>query len=448
MAERKGRMPEWLLEHFDRMILGAVLLVGGLYLYFGVVAAKPPAAFSTSRSVIRDVQEHLQEAHDRNRPKSPANLPARTVSSWTTAIGGFEAKPWASSLMTHLLKDVQREKDYLTKLRKQNTRWELPQIRLLKPDVKIDRVLIRWQVERPPREEWKEGGPAPEDTRWFRINVYKEFVLERKVGSDPNAPWKKIDMATPVVKKIKKEDGGKEKEPDRDVMDYLHVYTYEDRDLKPKTVYAYRVRGKAQAVPYGKVLTQERSASPVTAKTLDIWRVELKWIIAAPGKPPKATLRVYKFDLSRGKWFGPREFDHLEADPYNEIGVVAKINPDGTVDRKSVFREKDPESAEEVEVDWNTGFKIVKLEPNLKREFRKRKVDAKGNPVKDKEGKEIIRTVELRTQRLIYVDDEGKRREVWTKDPNRIIDEGPRPPRKKEKSKKEKTKRSRPRGGG
>lgn len=420
MAEKKGQAPDWLVAHFDKMILGAVVLIGAVYLYLGVIAAEPPASISQAVSEIDRVEAELTRPHPGSKPESMKDLAARTESAWRNEVGGFEAKEWTSSFMTHLTVDEIRSEDYEKRLRRKNTRWVLPEIEIQPPQVEIDRVIVKWTMVKPEKTSWTEGGPELEKKLFFEMNQYRNFVLERRVGGEKN-PWKKVKSVTEF-----------------DAADYEQNFTYEDKDIQPKTVYAYRVRGEAKAQTMGEIKVKSRQTKAMTARTKGVWRVRLKWILPPVGEreDPLAVVEVMKFDLEKGKWFGPKEFRHTDQDPHNEIGVEAEINRDGSVDRKFVFKTRDPDTGESVEIDWRTGFTIKAIEKDLTRQFKRRKVDKDGNPILDENGDPVMMDpVRRKTDRVTYLDDEGNEVHVWSRDPNEVIDvqDKPRQPKKEEK---------------
>lgn len=394
----------FLREHFDKLSLVAALLVAGGYFYFGYVQDKPSAAVLGARDLVQQVQEAMAQPHAAKQPGPAGDLFGRTQRTWTPYINDFRIKPWTSTFSSHI--NLQEGVDHARtrEILDRNTRWFITEVVLSEPEVALDSVTVRWKALEPERKEYTRVDNRiekyPENTFPHKLIPFARYTLQRQTAGSAPSAWETLATI----------------EASADAP--FGTYEYRDEKIAARTVYSYRVVAEAGNPSHGQALARTFTSKEVSAKTQNVWFLEIKFILPAGGNREKdeAVLEVRKFDLEKRKMFGPKEFRVVEGDT---IGVIVKVDPKTFRETRIVEHPvRDPDTKKDVVLNWDTNFKVVRIERGVSVEFVVRRTGPDGKVVESKRPGT--------SDRITYLDDEGKTRILWSRDPAVPIDEKPR----------------------
>jgi len=392
---------DFLQDNFDKLALVGAVLVAGAYFYFGVVGEKPNRNVTDAKDLVTRVSSQMNEPHENKKPPGVADLYGRTERTWKPFLTDFQVKPWTGTYNTEIKAVEGLDKGYEAKVLKQNTEWYITKVEIQNPETALDSVTIRWFAVEPEKKNNRidPSKNYPDNTFPQKFNAFTRFELQRQKGGTAGAKWEKIAEFT-----VKPE------EP-------FAMHEHKDDRIEARTVYAYRVLAEAPPPAHGRALGDKFTTKEVSVKTQNVWFIEIKYILPAGSGRDKETavLEMKKFDLEKKKMFGPKEFRVVDGDT---IGVIVKVDSNFKEIRIVEHPVKDPDTKKDVMLNWDTGFKVLKIERGLQVEFTVRRPGPEGKVIESKRAGT--------TDRVTYRDDEGKERFVWTKDPAVPIDEKPR----------------------
>jgi hypothetical protein len=399
-----GQKGDFLRENFDKLAMAAALLVAGGYVYFGYVQDKPSPEVRGAKELVQQVHDSVGESHAPKQPAAAGDLFGRTQRAWTPFVNDFHVKPWTATFASHINLqegiDTARVKETLER----NTRWFITEVVLSEPEVALDSVTVRWKAVEPERKEYTRVDGTidkyPDNTFPHKFNPFIRYTLQRHAAGAEPAAWETLTTV--------------DAPPDAP----FGSFEYRDEKIAARTVYAYRVTAEAGNQTVGRMLAKTFTSKEVSVKTQNVWFLEIKYILPAGGNRERdvAILEVKKFDLERRKMFGPKEFRVVEGDV---IGVIVQVDPRTFRETRVVEHPvKDPDTKKEVVLNWDTTFKVVRIERGIAAEFTVRRTGPDGKVVESKRPGT--------SDRVTYLDDEGKTRMLWSKDPGVPIDERPR----------------------
>lgn len=392
MAEKKGKADQVLAQHFDKIILVVAVAVLGGYAYLGVATYKPDPAFQTIKANLDRLQAEVGKAHDNLKPKPTPDYVAYAHKNWDQIVGNFKTNDWACSYLTELETNVVTSKAKLEQIKRDNTIWYAPKVELEEPIVEIDKIKLKWSIAPVKRKSEDVVGGV---TKYFEPNTFKSLVLERL--APPKKPGEKTQWEKVAEFEVKAEQP---------------VYEYvDDKGLTPKSLFAYRVVGETNKPPYGVRESDKTTTPEKSVKTLDIWKVTLKRIVPKADEGILvATIEVSKFEMSKGKWYS-REFQIREMSDFRIGGNPTEL-PTGEVRWEHEYEVVDPEKrTEKVKVNFNTGYRVKKLERGVEVEGIRRSHEH-ADP-KDPATFKIVETkIKYSTDRVVFIDDEKKEQEI------------------------------------
>lgn len=404
MEEKKqSKAAELLKAHYEKIgLVAAAGVVVALLVSQFLLGKKDPTADEVKGMVTR-LQAELEAAHPQHQPPQVPDYVQQAKAAWDSQVPPFNASAWPFSYLTRLKPKVVPNVQYQAEQEKAKTRWILPVLTLNEPEAALDQVKISWTIK--PHEEKKEE-PLLKAAR------VTAFAVERLAPpAKPNVPaqWEKLATLTPEKDRL--------------------TYEYVDKNIKPKTEYRYRIRmAVTRGAEYGTLEANEKLTPEKSARTLDIWALELEWVMkAADTGTLRAKITVTKFEMAKGKWFA-KEFTGVEEGDW--IGGIKKIDDDGNERWTYEFEvnEVPPpgsgaklESPERAKIRFETKFRVLKIEPEVPVKIQMKKHIH--DPKDKSKFEEKIETEDEKTAVVTYRDDEGKERKLYRRDPAKVYEQ-------------------------
>ena len=312
------RMSPVLEQHWEKMVLGVVVVLALVYLGTKFSAGSNPAVKGVDAAVL-DVAKRKEGRND--KIEAPKTVPEPKLSTPPTANRPPE---WTAFERTIFSFNVIRGPGPLP------TKFRFPDVKLSAPEVGDDgKVRLSWSLSKiEPDPNQKPPIPVtPKPETYY-------YVIERR---EKGGEWKPIE---PQLKSARESE------------------RYQDGDTKAKTEYEYKVSLGCNDTAYvaaAKKSLTEKSAGPVAATTPGIWFVTYSNIHTSSEddpnpKPSQAYVTIRKYDKDYGlvEW---RKIQHEG----EELGVITE---NGVAVSKHKAVTKDGRS---VVVDFKMGGKIKRV---------------------------------------------------------------------------------------
>lgn len=420
MDEKKqSKAAELLKAHYEKI---GLVVAGGIVVALFVsqfLMGKKDRTADDVRNKVTQLEGELGVTHPQHQPPQVPDYVQQAKTAWDSQVPSFNTSAWPFSYQTRLTPKVVPNVEFQAAQEKAKVKWLLPVLTLNEPEAALDQIKIAWSIK--PHQEQKEE-PLLKAAR------VTSFVVERLAPpARPNtrAQWEKLATITPEKDKT--------------------AYEYIDKAIKPKTQYSYRVRmAVTRGADYGTLEANEKTTPEKSARTLDIWTLELGWVMKSPDTGGlRAKVTVTKFEMSKGKWFS-KEFTAVEEQDW--IGGTKTETADGELKWTFEFdvNEVAPpgsgvkiDSPERAKIRFETKYKVLKIEPEVAVKIQTKKHI---HDPKDKtKFEEKVEVNDEKTDVLTYRDDEGQERKLYRRDPTKVYeqnctvcnpDKTPTPPRK------------------
>jgi hypothetical protein len=277
------------MKHWHKAFLGLSLVVSAALIRPAV------SAYSVGDEGYRTLKVELERQHAEHAP--PPIEPTRI--RWSEPVLDFGADDWVASYRTRL--DARLVKPP----RPPEIVWVTSPATLAPLQAGVDRVGLSWKIEAP-----------VVDGVIRRLDPIRKVVVERLLG-ETWAPVYESEQAS----------------------------AWEDVGLEPDRSYVYRLR----------VLTERgESVSPSReARTLDRWKLELKWILTRDR--PVGRVHISKFEA--GRWI--RTVDPIDVYEDGDLRIGGKLEGDAWNYRHEA---RETESGKRVTAEFNTGFRVVSVD--------------------------------------------------------------------------------------
>lgn len=373
--------------HGEKVALGLAIVI---LLGYGVsstamtsdaeVMAQADDATAKSQEKTDKYQKEVQEIRDSYKTYN-------AKADWEKVEKAKALNNWAGSYVSKIeIKEIEPRETPLV------VTWECPTIEIESLDSVLGAVNAKFKLTPP-----KEGKISDKlETRAAKVVGY---TVERRVADEKN--WK------PIKPKLDPKE-----------------LTFADNTITPKTRYEYRmiVETDARARDLDKEVHKVKPPEYCEAKqirTVGYFKIKLKSIMGGAGdQAAKVSFEVEKYDAGYGKSFTITPL-HVEGD-----GIGSRLEgPDDDPKVTYTWEVMDKDTRKRVKVDFNTGWKIMKVEMQVEREipYRQCKVRTDATGARRCEGVEIMKR-SYKGNHVSLKDDEGELNEEWRPDLPKVDD--------------------------
>ncbi len=370
--KKKAGGAAFLTQYGEKLALGVSLLAlgAGAFVMFGMAGKDPTTPV---RSAGQKLKTELGKDHETFKAPKPENWQAQAIGDWNTVpISARAGDNWVASGATTAEGKGKKESVVKKKVVK------IPDVLMGQVDVQIDHILVNWAIKDFTREEKQKGAKD------FDYAAITHFKLEREV----KGKWEVL-------------------EPKLDAK----ILSYRDNKIDAKTPYAYKVTAYSTDKAYLERGTPDPTqgarpnadgagnvAASASVQTYGLWKLSFANPFKTEGAKGKVYITIEKFEKGVGKVVIKRIQDEGDLigtweDPAGGAATsVHKISvPPGRV----------------LEVDWNTGATLVKVQP-LKMSVEVEKCQAQIGAMGNMGCKQITEKRQVSTNLIVYTDADGK----------------------------------------
>ncbi len=368
--KKPGKLGEFVARHGEKAVLAAAVAPLLAYLVYGVFMKKEDGSASRVKQETERIITEMEKEHPQMKAPDPVPVVADALGPWNEVVTAKPAPDWTGSYASELKPEAVAPPPPVPK----NTPV-IPEIAMAgKPEIAIDGVSIKWAAGKPLKFTVRDRKVAKPITR---------FSVERAPGGTDK--WEVLDEKLPAT-----------------------ATSYRDTTITPKMKYSYRVTSWCDDKEYTEFHKSPKGMTVGTAEpvaTLGIWKI--RPITMMKGQ---AYIEIEKFEPPHGAV----KTAHIQF-AGEKIGWW-KNKPE---DSKASSRHLGNTATKSVEIDFNTGMKLVSVEP---RKFTKtiRKCVPKFAPNGPQIGcDQVEEEASIQLTEMTYIDDNGETQYFRNPDPDK-----------------------------